>query len=461
MVASKLALKDQLEQERSAASTIAKAAFHDVYYVDSDNGNDGEPGTSRRHPVKTLTQALSLCQAGDTIVLNPGGKETTTAKLQLTKANVKVVCFVEDPRQGFNLDGAGTLDLFEVSAAGCTISGIRFTRTGATSDQSCIITTAAADRLVVDNCMFDDTAITTTFTGHGVEVTDDTDDVVVRNCIFLDCKRGVYFTYASSKNCKRPSVENCKFYIGKSAAFGIEGGGSGTLVGLTVENCIFIESDGDGTSATSAWDGTDGTDATQGPIKLNGDADQYIIKDCYSYTVLSDVFDLVNAIASGASGALVGNKSGFSDVGSDVPVAREATGEADIDISASDYTSFQSLITITPAAGASLEDVEIHFDLSKGSTGFVAVHSTETIQFSVARKIDGTNWRRDIDSSTTARGADLSGLQGQSVVIGRVGPDEEVRVEVVLSAEAGDTEIPYALYYKSAKPATITAVAAA
>ena len=141
----------------------------------------------------------------------------------------------------------------------------------------------------------------------------------------------------------------------------------------------------------------------------------------------------------------------------------EDIGEADIDISGPDYTSFQNLITIVPNATSPLRDVVIHFDLDKTTTGFVAVHTTsKTIQFAVARKIDGTNWRRDIDSLTTARAEDLSGLQGQTISIGDIGPDEEARIEVILSAEEGDTELPYSLYYRSngINAPTITPVAA-
>lgn len=175
-------------------------------------------------------------------------------------------------------------------------------------------------------------------------------------------------------------------------------------------------------------------------------------------SILERLEQVQEAVNKGTGTALGANESLV-----DVLSVREDIGEADIDVSEADYTSFQALITITPNATSPMEDVEIYFDLAKATTGFVAGHTTETIQFAVARKIDGTNWRRDIDSSTTARAANVSGLQGQRVYIGHIGPDEEARVEVVLSAEnAVDVELPYALYYRGngVNGPTITPVAA-
>lgn len=142
----------------------------------------------------------------------------------------------------------------------------------------------------------------------------------------------------------------------------------------------------------------------------------------------------------------------------------ESTGEADIDIDQADYTTFQNLIHITPNATSPLKNVEVYIDLAKATTGFVATHTTQTIQFAVARKIDGTNWKRDIDSLTTARAANLSGLQGIKIPVGDIGPDEQARIEVVLSAEnAADVEMPFVMYYEAngVNAPTISPVAAA
>lgn len=141
------------------------------------------------------------------------------------------------------------------------------------------------------------------------------------------------------------------------------------------------------------------------------------------------------------------------------------TGEADIDISEDDYTSYVNLMEIAPAASAPIIDAWVVFDLDKATNGFADQHTTETIQFAVARKIDGTNWRIDAERQTTAiSGTNADALGGRSVTlnIGPIGETEDVRIYVVMSAENSvDVEFPYVLYYRAASAPTVTPVAAA
>lgn len=136
-----------------------------------------------------------------------------------------------------------------------------------------------------------------------------------------------------------------------------------------------------------------------------------------------------------------------------------ARGETDIDVSAAVYTGWIALLTIAPPTGEVLTDVEVVFDLAKATTGFAAVHTSETIQFAVQRKVDGTNWRTEATSVTTAISGTNAAAGATKLVIGTVGPQEQVRIAVKLSAEVGDTEFPYALTYRGETP-TITEVAA-
>ncbi len=146
---------------------------------------------------------------------------------------------------------------------------------------------------------------------------------------------------------------------------------------------------------------------------------------------------------------------------------RTLTGEADIDISEAVYTGWIDLITIANVSNRYvIEDVVLLFDLAKASTGFVAVHTAETIQFCHLRKVDGTNWRRSIGENLAPVGETVAvnptnGAAGLiEMRLGHIAPNEDVKVQVILSAEVGDTEFPYSLTYRGPKP-TITAVAAA
>lgn len=136
-----------------------------------------------------------------------------------------------------------------------------------------------------------------------------------------------------------------------------------------------------------------------------------------------------------------------------------ATGEADIDISEVDYTSYQVLVTIIPAATAPLSDVQIVFDLAKATTGYAAGHTAETLIVAAARKIDGTNWRTDAEQLTTAISGTNAALTSITLPLGDVGVTEEVRIMVILSAENADTEIPFALSYRAIAAPTVTPVA--
>lgn len=290
-----------------------------LIFVDSTNGSDGNSGADPLHPLQTLTRALALAEAGDTIVLAPGGSEVVTATLAVAVAGLRIICPTENPESGFTISGAGTLALMTVSAADVTVKGLKFAHTGTTSSAACILTTAAADRLHVENCLFDDSAIVTTYTGYGIEITDDCLKLRIKDCVFKDLINGVRFTIATAKAQIGTRIEGCIFYVGQSAAFGVLSSisGSGTVRALEILRCIFMEAKGSGAAAAVAWDGTSGANGTQGPISLGAAVDQYIVADCRAFTALSQPFDSLNAINTGAIGELVNNltKVGAGNIG--------------------------------------------------------------------------------------------------------------------------------------------------
>lgn len=136
------------------------------------------------------------------------------------------------------------------------------------------------------------------------------------------------------------------------------------------------------------------------------------------------------------------------------------TGVTDIDDSANTETTAFVLLTIAPAAGAPLNDVEVLLDLAKATTGFAAVESTATIQFRIARKVDGTNWRSEPYEAAALSGT-LAAARMVRMNVGRIGVTEQARIEAVMSADAtSDMEIPYAVHYRGHTAPTITAIAA-
>lgn len=136
------------------------------------------------------------------------------------------------------------------------------------------------------------------------------------------------------------------------------------------------------------------------------------------------------------------------------------TGTTDIDDSVQTETTPYSILQIVPATGAALADVEVIFDLAKATTGFAAVETAVTVQFAVARKIDGTNWRREAYQEAALSGTNAAG-RAAKIAVGTVGVTQEARIYAVFSADVtADMEIPYVVHYKSSSAPTITPVAA-
>lgn len=139
---------------------------------------------------------------------------------------------------------------------------------------------------------------------------------------------------------------------------------------------------------------------------------------------------------------------------------RTLTGTTDIDDSAQTETTAFPILTIAPATGYPLQDVEVWLDLAKATTGFAAVESTATIQIRVARKVDGTNWRGEPYEAAALSGTNAASRMVR-VQVGKVSVTEQARIEVVMSADAtADMEIPYTVVYRGASAPTVTAIAA-
>lgn len=142
----------------------------------------------------------------------------------------------------------------------------------------------------------------------------------------------------------------------------------------------------------------------------------------------------------------------------------EATGDADIDISESDYTTYINILTVTaPATG--LKDCRIDLDFNKATTGWDTISTAaDTLDCVLVAQVDGTNYRSTQKASAqiTANGdGSLDASEsGVSFDVGPLGPNESVQVHVKLSVERADAEIPYRVTSVGAAP-TITPVAAA
>jgi len=142
---------------------------------------------------------------------------------------------------------------------------------------------------------------------------------------------------------------------------------------------------------------------------------------------------------------------------------REATGDADIDISASDYTGYINVLTVTAPANGLL-DCTIDIDFNKATTGWdVVATAADTLNCVLIKQVDGTNYRSSqlASAQITANGDGTldASESGMSFKVGPMQADSSVQVHVKMSAERGDCELPYRVTSIGDAP-TITAVAA-
>lgn len=144
----------------------------------------------------------------------------------------------------------------------------------------------------------------------------------------------------------------------------------------------------------------------------------------------------------------------------DLITPRVLTGTTDIDDSVQTESTAFPILTIAPAPGAPMMDVEVWLDLAKATTGFGAVESTVTVQFAIARKVDGTNWRREAYAEAALSGTNAANRMAK-LNLGDVTVDQQAAIYAVFSGDVtADMEIPYVVKYRSVIDPTVTPVAA-
>lgn len=401
-----------------------------VIYLDSaqDGASDGNTGLANDQPAATFDGAVNKCtaNAGYTILVAPTHSETQTAQVNLDVAGITVIFLGEGTNRGQLTVGAA-IDGIDVSADNCTLVNPYFNE--ATASATSNINVDAANFKLVKP--------------HMDLGANDVDAITVT---------------ANGENFKIYEMEAVVTANGPDSLVKFEG----VVDGFEFKDGKVIGSDG-----TNAFD--DGIfDFNSQAVTNPSITGNTFLGGGVATTVIANDGSVVGAHVEN-------NKYGGGATHADIKSLKFATGEADVDVSESDYTTVGgiALLTITPATGQPLYDVVIDLDLLKTTTGLLAVNTTETVQLMVQSKIDGTNWRTvqgwPAASSTTGltvpdAAQDLDALDDSPAhrfVVGNIGPTQEVRITIQLSAETGgDAEIPYVVQYRGATP-TITAVAAA
>lgn len=136
------------------------------------------------------------------------------------------------------------------------------------------------------------------------------------------------------------------------------------------------------------------------------------------------------------------------------------SGTTDIDDSAQTESTPFNILTIAPVQNCPLLTCEVWLDLAKATTGFAAVETSVTVTLAIARKVDGTNWRRQAVNESALSGTNAAGRM-QRIDLGLVTVTEQAAIYATFSGDVtSDMEIPYAVVYRALAAPTITAVAA-
>lgn len=122
-----------------------------VYWLDTVNGNDGNAGTERELPVKTLLQAYTNASAGDTIVIEAGSYESIGTSQAFAKAGLTVLGLGQGANRPRYI-AASTIDMFSVTAAGTRLYNLFFPASSAVATSR--VKTAAAET-EVNGCYFE------------------------------------------------------------------------------------------------------------------------------------------------------------------------------------------------------------------------------------------------------------------------------------------------------------------
>lgn len=123
--------------------------LHECIFVDATNGNDGNDGNSPRRPLATITRAVAVAEAGDTIFLMGSFSEAVTC----SKAGIRFVGLGTMPKQAQWTSGADTTTL-TISANYVEVANIYFKPPAYSSGTPAAIKLSEANHAFIHDCRF-------------------------------------------------------------------------------------------------------------------------------------------------------------------------------------------------------------------------------------------------------------------------------------------------------------------
>jgi hypothetical protein len=192
------------------SADISASIVGKTFYVDSTIGSAGNDGLSWETPLATITQGLAKCTAskGDAVIVSPLHTETVTAAITMSKIGVALIGVCSGKQMPI-ITGNGAIDAIDITAAGCSVSNIRFAAP-ATDAQTADINIAAARCTVSNTVHIGSTTgnnkvaiITVTAAGHDAVI----DGIQVHNSV-VEVVGGIVIEGVA----ERVEIKNCFFY---------------------------------------------------------------------------------------------------------------------------------------------------------------------------------------------------------------------------------------------------------
>lgn len=222
----------------------------------SYNASDDNDGLSPERAVRTVSRAVALAVAGDTILLMPGA-HTISASLALNKANLSIIGLPYYPgapnqfvRPSASLTISATDQIANVTAANVEIANVRLIPI---TTQAAIDFSAAGDNLWVHDCSFDMATPAVNTGTIGIDAIGAASNVLIERCYFeCDGAQGPAIDMTATLD---SVVKDCIFQLSTGTWAAVLTTGAATDR-LLIENCKWL--DGAGTMTA----GVDGTGAT-------------------------------------------------------------------------------------------------------------------------------------------------------------------------------------------------------
>jgi hypothetical protein len=217
------------------------------WYVDAASGKDVNEGSSAS-PLKTITKALSLATANQSVHVRPGNYDAANGETFPLQVPAGVSLIGDEPNRGASTGApvkiAGNVNM----GAGSTLAG--FTVTSAGNG----VTLPAANVVVRSN----------TITGNGswaVVVSSSTNHLIALNAITNNASLGIYSAAAATATGKveNNTITGNSFGIEYDAGGGDLGGGSFGSVGNNIISCnantdLWLNTSLAATASNNRWD---------------------------------------------------------------------------------------------------------------------------------------------------------------------------------------------------------------